>query len=109
MTVGCRLRVDRWWLAPAATALGLLAFVVYSTWRAFANADYYDAPYVSPCYPPCPPAHWQPRDACPHWATSGGRRGRRFRRRAGRPRPGRTARTPSRRPDSARWPGRSAA
>src|SRR5690606_40481457 len=27
------LRTDRWWLAPAATAAGLLAFVVYSTWR----------------------------------------------------------------------------
>ncbi|WNM30027.1 hypothetical protein RKE30_06235 [Streptomyces sp. Li-HN-5-11] len=47
------LRTDRWWLAPAATAAGLLAFVVYSTWRAFANADYYSAPYVSPFYSPC--------------------------------------------------------
>ncbi|MDX3308275.1 hypothetical protein ACWGH3_04190 [Streptomyces sp. NPDC054884] len=47
------LRTDRWWLAPAATAAGLLAFVVYSTWRAFANADYYAAPYVSPFYSPC--------------------------------------------------------
>ena len=32
------LRTDRWWLAPAVTAAGLLAFVVYSTWRAFADA-----------------------------------------------------------------------
>ncbi|WP_326688164.1 MULTISPECIES: hypothetical protein [unclassified Streptomyces] len=47
------LRKDRWWLAPAVTAFGLLAFVVYSTWRAFANADYYSAPYVSPFYSPC--------------------------------------------------------
>ncbi|MDX3578984.1 hypothetical protein [Streptomyces sp. FL07-04A] len=47
------LRTDRWWLAPGATAAGLLAFVVYSTWRAFANADYYAAPYVSPFYSPC--------------------------------------------------------
>ncbi|MEU1595087.1 hypothetical protein ABZ468_19955 [Streptomyces sp. NPDC005708] len=47
------LRTDRWWLAPAATAAGLLAFVVYSTWRAFADADYYAAPYVSPFYSPC--------------------------------------------------------
>ena len=46
------LRNDRWWLAPAVTALGLVAFVVYSTWRAFANADYYSAPYVSPFYSP---------------------------------------------------------
>ncbi|RKN09073.1 hypothetical protein [Streptomyces radicis] len=47
------LRLDRWWLAPAATVVGLLAFVVYATWRAFANADYYAAPYVSPFYSPC--------------------------------------------------------
>ncbi|WP_329220715.1 hypothetical protein OG352_28090 [Streptomyces sp. NBC_01485] len=47
------LRTDRWWLAPAATAAGLLAFIAYSTWRAFANADYYAAPYVSPFYSPC--------------------------------------------------------
>jgi hypothetical protein len=47
------LRTDRWWLPPLATALGLTAFVVYSTWRAFANADYYHAPYVSPFYSPC--------------------------------------------------------
>jgi hypothetical protein len=37
--VGARhLRTDRWWLAPAVTAAGLVAFVVYSTWRAFAAA-----------------------------------------------------------------------
>jgi hypothetical protein len=47
------LRTDRWWLAPALTAAGLLAFIVYSTWRAFANAHYYAAPYVSPFYSPC--------------------------------------------------------
>lgn len=47
------LRRDRWWLPPAATAAGLLAFVVYSTWRAFADERYYAAPYVSPFYSPC--------------------------------------------------------
>jgi hypothetical protein len=47
------LRTDRWWLAPAVTAAGLLAFVVYSTWRAFADTNYYAAPYVSPFYSPC--------------------------------------------------------
>lgn len=50
---GHHLRTDRWWLAPAGTAAGLLAFVVYSTWRAFADAHYYAAPYVSPFYSPC--------------------------------------------------------
>lgn len=47
------LRTDRWWLQPLLTALGLGAFVVYSTWRAFANAHYYAEPYVSPFYSPC--------------------------------------------------------
>ncbi len=47
------LRTDRWWLAPAVTVAALVAFIIYSTWRAFANADYYAAPYVSPFYSPC--------------------------------------------------------
>jgi hypothetical protein len=47
------LRTDRWWVSPLVTALGLTAFVAYSTWRAFANADYYSEPYVSPFYSPC--------------------------------------------------------
>ena len=47
------LRRDRWWLQPALTELGLLAFVAYSTWAAFQNADYYTGPYVSPFYSPC--------------------------------------------------------
>ncbi|AEW96317.1 hypothetical protein [Streptantibioticus cattleyicolor] len=50
---GRHLRTDRWWLAPAATVAALTAFVAYSTWRAFAGADYYAAPYVSPFYSPC--------------------------------------------------------
>jgi hypothetical protein len=47
------LRVDRWWLSPLLTFLGLLAFIVYATWRAFANGDYFSAPYISPFYSPC--------------------------------------------------------
>lgn len=45
-------RTDAWWLGPLLTALGLLAFVVYSTFRAFANADYEWGPYLSPFYSP---------------------------------------------------------
>ena len=49
------LRTDRWWVAPAVTFGVLLAFVVYSTIRAFSNAAYfvpaYD--YISPFYSPC--------------------------------------------------------
>jgi len=47
------LRRDRWWLQPALTDVGLLGFVIYSTWAAFQNADYYAAPYISPFYSPC--------------------------------------------------------
>ncbi len=50
---GRTLRRDRWWLQPLVTVLALLAFVAYSTWRAFQGADYYVAPYLSPFYSPC--------------------------------------------------------
>jgi hypothetical protein len=45
-------RVDRWWAAPAATAVGLVIFFGYLTFRAF-NATYvwYD-PYISPTVAP---------------------------------------------------------
>lgn len=66
------LRTDRWWLQPAATAAGLLAFIVYSTWRAFANTDYYAAPYVSPFYSPCLAENCEPMRAGPNWEIFGG-------------------------------------
>ncbi|MFT2019151.1 hypothetical protein ACMA1D_25405 [Streptomyces sp. 796.1] len=66
------LRTDRWWLLPAATAAGLFAFVVYSTWRAFANADYYASPYVSPFYSPCLADNCEPMRNGPNWALFGG-------------------------------------
>ncbi|WP_306332989.1 hypothetical protein [Streptomyces sp. KL118A] len=65
------LRTDRWWLAPAATTAGLLAFIVYSTWRAFANADYYAAPYVSPFYSPCVAENCEPMHGGPNWEIFG--------------------------------------
>ncbi len=65
------LRTDRWWLAPAATAAGLLAFIVYSTWRAFSNADYYAAPYVSPFYSPCLAENCEPMRNGPNWEIFG--------------------------------------
>ena len=45
-------RTDRWWMTPAATAIGLLLFFGYLTFRAF-NATYvwYD-PYISPTVAP---------------------------------------------------------
>ncbi|HLG91511.1 MAG TPA: hypothetical protein VKY15_00835 [Acidimicrobiales bacterium] len=52
------LRRDRWWLAPVLTVAALVAFVGYSTWAAFTNADYYAGPelgrnLLSPFYSPC--------------------------------------------------------
>ena len=47
------LRTDRYWVSPLLTMLVLLAFIVYATFRAFQNADYYSAPYISPFYSPC--------------------------------------------------------
>ena len=47
------LRTDRWWLQPLLTVLALVAFVVYSSFRAFQNAYYFSEPYISPFYSPC--------------------------------------------------------
>jgi hypothetical protein len=51
---GATQRRDLWWLGPLATAIGLLAFVVYSTWAAFQGTGYAaaGAPYLSPFYSP---------------------------------------------------------
>src|SRR5690606_36703987 len=61
------LWTDSWWLAPAATAAGLMAFVVHSTLRAFANTDYYTSTYVSTFYSPCPAENCVPSRAGPNW------------------------------------------
>jgi hypothetical protein len=65
------LRTDRWWVPPLVTALGLGAFVVYSTWRAFANGDYYAAPYVSPFYSPCLAANCADMNGGADWQLLG--------------------------------------
>ncbi|EWM19179.1 hypothetical protein [Kutzneria sp. 744] len=51
------LRTDAWWAYPASTFMVLLAFVVYSTYAALANRDYYADPYLSPFYSPCLSTH----------------------------------------------------
>jgi hypothetical protein len=48
-----RLRTDRWWIQPAITFGVLLAFVIYASWAAFVNRDYFAEPYISPFYSPC--------------------------------------------------------
>ena len=50
---GRNLRTDRWWLPPLVTVVILAGFIVYGTWVAFANTDYYVDPYLSPFYSPC--------------------------------------------------------
>ncbi len=50
---GRTLRQDRWWLQPLITVAVLVAFIAYSTFRAFENAHYFSAPYISPFYSPC--------------------------------------------------------
>ena len=52
------LRKDRWWLQPVVTVSVLSAFVIYSTWAAFVNRDYYvgaaaHRDLISPFYSPC--------------------------------------------------------
>ncbi|MFW0792994.1 hypothetical protein AAFP30_04200 [Gordonia sp. CPCC 205515] len=49
------LRVDRWWLQPLLTALGLSAFIIYATVRSFVRSAYWvaDYHYLTPFYSPC--------------------------------------------------------
>jgi hypothetical protein len=47
------LRTDRWWLQPLITVAVLVSFIAYSTFRAFEEAHYFVAPYISPFYSPC--------------------------------------------------------
>ena len=46
-------RTDKWWLQPLVTVAVLVSFVIYSTWRAFENANYFAEPLISPFYSPC--------------------------------------------------------
>lgn len=45
-------RRDRWWVQPLLVFIGLLTFVVYSTWRAFEGAHYEHDALLSPFYSP---------------------------------------------------------
>lgn len=53
-------RHDAWWVGPVATAVGLLAFVVYTTWAAFQGEHYEFGPYLSPFYSPLFKPDWWP-------------------------------------------------
>ena len=68
-SIGARtLRRDRWWLQPLVTVAVLAGFVVYGTWVAFANRDYFVDPYLSPFYSPCLAKSCEE----PTWAIVGG-------------------------------------
>ena len=52
------MRTDRWWLSPVITVAILGSFVIYATWAAFVNKDYYvganmHRDLISPFYSPC--------------------------------------------------------
>lgn len=52
------LRKDRWWKTPLVTFAFLSTFVIYSTWAAFQNANYFvgasaHRDLISPFYSPC--------------------------------------------------------
>jgi len=47
------LRNDRWWVEPVVTVVVLTGFVVYGSWVAFFDSNYYVKPYLSPFYSPC--------------------------------------------------------
>lgn len=78
--LGVTERRDTWWIGPLLTALGLGGFVVYSTFRAFYNADYHvdraDSAYLlSPFYSPLIVLPWLPSWISPAflilWAPGG--------------------------------------
>ncbi len=53
-------RSDFWWIEPFFSAIGLLAFVIYSTWAAFQNEHYQWESYLSPFYAPLLEYDWWP-------------------------------------------------
>ena len=65
------LRKDAWWLQPLITVTVLLAFIAYSTWRAFENAYYFYEPLISPFYSPCLAASCPPQATLFGWTPFG--------------------------------------
>ena len=47
------LRTDRWWVPTLTSGSVLLGFIIYATWAALQNSDYFSRPYISPLYSPC--------------------------------------------------------
>jgi hypothetical protein len=53
-------RRDAWWVEPLVVFFGLLVFVAYSTWAAFAGDNFQYGPYLSPFYSPYIKPSWWP-------------------------------------------------
>jgi len=51
-------RIDTWWVGPFLTSIGLITFIIYSTWAAFQNEHYQWGPYLSPFYAPLFEFEW---------------------------------------------------
>jgi hypothetical protein len=49
------LRTDKWWIQPLLTFSVLISFVIYATFRAFENDNYFvkETHLISPFYSPC--------------------------------------------------------
>jgi hypothetical protein len=67
-------RRDAWWVQSAVTFLGFTAFIIYSTWAGYSNANYEFGPYLSPMYSPLlfgpSPHSWFGGPAQPAWWPS---------------------------------------
>ena len=46
-------RTDAWWFPPLIVNIGLAAFVIYPTVRAFWGSSYWVKDYLTPFYSPC--------------------------------------------------------
>ena len=64
-------RRDAWWVPSAVTFLVFTAFIIYSSWAGYSNANYEWGPYLSPMYSPLlfgPSAHaWFGGPEQPAW------------------------------------------
>ncbi|MBV9342381.1 MAG: succinate dehydrogenase [Acidobacteria bacterium] len=56
-TVHAAVPTGSWWTQIAPVVLGLGAFSVYATWRAFEGAYFWASPYLSPFYSPLLDVH----------------------------------------------------
>ena len=59
-------RRDAWWLEPLLVVIGLLGFIIYSTWAAFQPNNYEFGPYLSPFFSPYIRPSWWPAN----WSTA---------------------------------------